>query len=100
VLAAVEEAIARGKLPSAERARVRASEAARLVPDFDAVVFGEPAYARLARDAAAELTHGAHDEGELGAYHDLWQALRVADLRTRLSEFAPAGTDIDIRFAT
>jgi len=99
-LAAVEEAIARGKLESSERARMRAIETARLVPDFDAVVFGEPAYARLASEAAAELTRGAHDEGELGAYHDLWQALRVADLRTRLSEFAPAGTDIDIRFAT
>jgi hypothetical protein len=100
VLAAIDEAIARGALDRSERARMRALESARLVPDFDGVVFGEPAYARLARDAAAELTHGAHDEGELGAYHDLWQALRVADLRTRLSEFAPAGTDIDIRFAT
>jgi hypothetical protein len=99
-LAAVDHVAARRKLPNAERERLRAIEIARLVPDFDAVVFGEPAYARLASDAAAELTHGAQDEGELGAYHDLWQALRVADLRTRLSEFAPAGTDIDIRFAT
>ena len=78
----------------------RALTAARVAPRFDAVRFGEPAYARLAADAAPEIARGAHDEGELGAYHDLWQALRVADLRARLQEFAPAGTDIDIRFAT
>jgi hypothetical protein len=77
-----------------------ALETARLVPRFDATRFGAAAYARLAPDVAPELARGAHDEGELGAYHDLWHALRVADLRARLQEFAPVGTDIDIRFAT
>jgi len=75
-------------------------EEARLIPRFDSVQFGQPAYARLAGHAAPELTHGAHDEGELGAYHDLWQPLRAADLRTRLREYVPPGIDIDIRFAT
>jgi hypothetical protein len=75
-------------------------EEARLVPRFDSVQFGQPAYARLAGHAAPELTHGAHDEGELGAYHDLWQPLRAADLRTQLREYVPPGVDIDIRFAT
>ena len=74
--------------------------AARVVPRFDDLHFGAPAYARLAPDVAPEIARGAHDEGELGAYHDLWQALRVADLRARLQEFTPAGTDIDIRLAT
>jgi hypothetical protein len=74
--------------------------AARVIPRFDSVQFGQPAYARLAAHAAPELTHGAHDEGELGAYHDLWQPLRAADLRTRLREYVPPGVDIDIRFAT
>jgi hypothetical protein len=75
-------------------------EGARVVPRFDSVQFGQPAYARLAGQAAPELTHGAHDEGELGAYHDLWQPLRAADLRTQLREYVPPGVDIDIRFAT
>jgi hypothetical protein len=74
--------------------------AARVIPRFDSVQFGQPAYARLAEDAAPELTHGAHDEGELGVYHDLWQPLRAADLRTQLREYVPPGVDIDIRFAT
>ena len=83
-----------------QRQRLEARTAARLVPRFDSVQFGQPAYARLAGDAAPELTHGAHDEGALGAYHDLWQPLLVADLRTQLLQFAPVGVDIDIRFAT
>ena len=74
--------------------------AARLVPRFDSVQFGQPAYARLAADAAPELTRGAHDEGELGAYHNLWQPLAVTDLRSQLRQFVPPGVDIDIRFAT
>ncbi len=86
----------------AERDHGRRDEliAARLVPRFDSVQVGQPAYARLAGDAAPELTHGAHDEGELGAYHDLWQPLRIADLRSQLQQFVPAGVDIDTRFAT
>jgi hypothetical protein len=99
IVRAVEE-IARGTPAAGERARREGRIAARLVPRFDSVQVGQPGYARLAGDAAPELTHGAHDEGELGAYHDLWQALRAADLRTELKQFAPAGIDIDIRFAT
>jgi hypothetical protein len=72
----------------------------RLTPRFDSVRAGEPAYARLAADTPPALSRGAHDEGELGAYHDLWQALRLAELRSELQEFAPVGIDIDIRLAT
>ncbi|HLM87171.1 MAG TPA: hypothetical protein VK272_13390 [Solirubrobacteraceae bacterium] len=97
---AVEEEVRRGTIEASERARALARETARVEPRFDSVVFGERAYARLATGAATELIHGAADEGELGVYHDMWQALAVADLRRRLREFAPAGTDIGIRFAT
>ena len=93
-------AIAHGSIPASDRDRLEALTLARLVPRFDAVRFGAPAYARLATDAAAELQHGAHDEGQPGAYHDLWQPLRQADARARLQEFVLPATDIDIRFAT
>ena len=99
-LARAAAEIARRTPAASDHGRLEALIAARLVPRFDSVQFGQPAYARLAGDAAPELTHGAHDEGELGAYHDLWQPLRVADLRTQLQQFVPAGVDIDIRFAT
>jgi hypothetical protein len=100
VLAAVDDAIARGTLPGSDRDRERRLAIARVTPRFDAVRAGEPAYARLVPDSPSELTRGAYDEGELGAYHDLWQSLSVAGLRTQLQAFAPVGADIDIRFAT
>jgi len=92
--------IAAGSLAARDRGRLEALAAARLVPRFDSVQFGQPAYARLAGDAGPELTRGAHDEGELGAYHNQWQPLAVTDLRTQLRQFVPPGVDIDIRFAT
>jgi hypothetical protein len=99
-IARAKAEIAPGTATAGDPGRTEARTGARLVPRFDSVQFGQPAYARLAGDAAPELTHGAHDEGELGAYHDLWQPLRVADLRSQLQQFAPVGVDIDIRFAT
>ncbi|BDB45530.1 MULTISPECIES: phage tail protein [Mycobacterium] len=98
-----DTALARAKLSGLavhQRLRRAARIVERLVPRFDAVQFGQAAYARLAESAAQELTHGAHDEGELGAYHDLWQRQRVADLRCQLEQFTPVGVDIDLRFAT
>jgi len=92
--------IAGGTPAMPDHGRLEAPTAAQLVPRFDSVQLGQPGYARLAGDAAPELTHGAHDEGELGAYHDLWQPLRVADLKRQLQQYVPAGIDIDIRFAT
>ena len=99
-VARAEAEIGRGMPAADDGDRLEALIAARLVPRFDSVQFGQPAYARLAGDAAPELTRGAHDEGELGAYHDLWQSLRAADLQSQLQQFVPAGVSIGIRFAT
>lgn len=100
VLAAVDDRVARGKLAPEDRERERIAEQKRVAPVFDSTHFGAAAYGRLADGAARELTQGAHDEGELGAYHEQWQRLRAQDLRRRLEEFAPAGMDIDIVYAT
>jgi hypothetical protein len=99
-LAEIEDRIARGELPAAHRERARRVIEGRLHPRFDAVAFGAPAYGRLVADGPAQLTGGAHDEGELGAYHNLWETLRISDLRARLQEFMPVGFDFDIRFAS
>jgi len=100
VLAVVDDAVARGLIPAAEREATRRLEAARVAPRFDSVRFGAPAYGRLAGTAAAELTRGAHDEGELGSYHDWWLAYRATQLRAGLPDYAPLGMDIDAVFAT
>jgi hypothetical protein len=100
IRATLEEAVRRGSLPRSDLARVLRREIARVEPRFDATEFGAPAFARLAAGTANEITRGATDEGELGAYHDLWESQLAADLESRLAEFAPVGTEISIRFAT
>ena len=100
VLAEVDQAIARGTVPASQRHALRAQEAARVTPRFDSVRFGAPAYARLSAPEPAELARGAHDEGELGAYHFLWLAYRQSQLQSGLPAYAPIGMNIDALFAT
>ena len=100
VLAAVDDAIARGTVPASERGTLRHLEAARVTPHFDSVRFGTPAYGRLGISAPAELARGAHDEGELGAHHALWLAYRASQLQSGLPTYAPIGMDINALFAT
>lgn len=100
IRASVHAACEGGEIPIDQLQRALAEATARMTPRFDARVFGEPGYARLALDNAHEILRGADDEGELGVYHNLWQALAVADLRARLREFSPAGIGVDVRFAS
>ena len=46
------------------------------------------------------LTRGAADESELGAFHDLFQPQRLANLRARLNEYSPAGMDAGLIVVT
>lgn len=51
----------------------------------------DPAHARLAPDCAQEISKGAEDGSELGAFHGVRLAQRQDALRRRLVEFTPAG---------
>lgn len=73
-------------------------ETARVRPHFTSVRYGNPAYAQLSSWCAPEIRRGADDESEMGAFHDLFQPQREANLRERLAEFSPAATDADIIF--
>jgi hypothetical protein len=81
--------------PAAEVALAQA----RMVPLFTSRRYGQAGYAQLALDCAPELLRGADDESELGAFHDLFQPQRAANLRARLDEFTPAGMEAGILFA-
>lgn len=72
----------------------------RVHPRFDSTRYGAPDYARLALCCADEITRGADDESEMGAFHDLFQPQRVTNLETRLDELVPAGVDAGIIFAS
>src|SRR5207302_255889 len=77
----------------------RDQERARVVPRFRSTRFGSPDYARLSDACASEVLRGAHDESEMGAFHDLFQAQRLALLEARFEEFVPAATDAGVLFA-
>jgi hypothetical protein len=100
VLAAVAERFARGEITAGQRDAAQAAEQARVEPVFNSARYGTPAYGQLAGTCAPEITSGADDESEIGAFHDLYQPQRAANLRTRLDEYTPAGMDAGIINAT
>jgi hypothetical protein len=82
------------------KALCRAGEERRVRPLFNSLRYGHPDYCQLALDCASEITTGATDESEMGAFHDLFQPQRVANLRARLDEYTPAGNEAGIFFAS
>lgn len=77
-----------------------ATAAGRVQPSFTSIAYGQPAYGQLAITCPPELTLGADDEGEMGAFHFLQQAQRVKSLRASLDEYLPFGLEVGIFFAT
>ena len=82
-----------------ERSTLKDRETHRVRPRFTTTRYGTPAYGQLADDCAEEITSGADDESEMGAFHDLFQPQRTANLRARLDEYTPAGMEAGILFA-
>ncbi|SHJ55654.1 hypothetical protein SAMN05444159_0910 [Bradyrhizobium lablabi] len=97
---ALDEAVKLEQLPRSELRALRHVEWLRVEPQFITKRYGEPAYCRLALGCADEITHGAEDRSELGVFHDLYEPQRIANLRNRLAEYVPAGTDAGIIFAS
>lgn len=97
---AVREAYAQGEIDATERDRRIPQEQLRVRPRFNSERYGTPTYAQLAADCATEIKQGADDQSEMGAFHDLYQPQRTANLRARLDEFSPAGMDAGIIFAS
>ncbi len=75
-------------------------ERERVRPQFNSIRYGTPTYCQLAETCATEIKRGADDESEMGAFHDLFQPQRAANLRARLDEFMPAGMDAGIIYAS
>jgi hypothetical protein len=83
-----------------ERDAELARESERVEPEFASIRYGTPTYVQLSATCAPEISRGADDESEMGAFHDLFQPQRAANLRARLDEYTPAGMDTGIIYAT
>jgi hypothetical protein len=89
-----------GAPPAADPAQVEAAVRARLRPGFVARAYGRPAYAQLAPACPDEIRAGAEDEAEMGAFHDLFQPQREANLRAQLDEYLRFGLEAGVLYAT
>jgi hypothetical protein len=77
----------------------KARERTRVEPQFNSERYGSPTYCQLAQTCAEEIARGADDESEMGAFHDLYQPQRMANLRARLDEYTPADAEVGIIYA-
>ncbi len=86
-------------LPTTEPTASKAREIARARPIFNSIRYGKPDYCQLAHECANEIKRGADDESEMGAFHDLFEPQRTANLAARLAEYTPAAMETGILFA-
>ncbi|HEY6890361.1 MAG TPA: hypothetical protein VI300_21330, partial [Solirubrobacter sp.] len=76
------------------------ADAVRVVPAFTSVTSGDPGYGQLAADCPPEISRGADDEGEMGAFNFVQAAHRMANLRARLDEYLRVGLEAGTFFVT
>lgn len=98
--AVAELLLASSSASDAERDEARSRARERVTPRFESTRYGTPAYARLLDGGPPEIARGAESESEMGAFHDLYEPQRAANLRARLTEYTPAGSRAGIRFAS
>ncbi|HET7502156.1 MAG TPA: hypothetical protein VFK02_14160 [Kofleriaceae bacterium] len=73
---------------------------ARIRPVFTSERYADPGYAQLDQRIAEEIRTGASDGSEMGAFRDLHQPQREANLRTALGEYLRFGLEAGIFFVT
>jgi hypothetical protein len=76
------------------------TQATQVQPHFTSLQFGQPGYCQLRPTCPREIWRGADDEAEMGAFHDLYQPQREANLRIRLEEYLRFGLEAGIFYAS
>ncbi len=98
---AIKEAEERNpNLTQAERDAIRQFVEGWLSPEFATTVYGQPAYAQLHLGCPREITTGAEDGSEIGAFCHLKMPQRESNLRIRLDEYLPFGLEAGIIYVT
>lgn len=72
----------------------------RVQPSFTSERHGDPGYAQLAIGCPPEITAGAEDESEMGAFQFLHQPQRQANLRAAVDEYLRFGLDAGLFLVT
>ena len=69
-------------------------------PKFFSLRYGDPAYCKYSASTDDAIRRGAHDGGEMGAFHFVLAPLRETDLRVRMQEYLPVGLEYGIFYET
>lgn len=85
-----------GEAPPAERGRVER----QLRPRFTSTRLGDPGYAQLAEDCAAQIREGGEGCSEMGAFRQLNQRQRTANLNEVLEEYLPVNLQVGFFLVT
>lgn len=72
----------------------------RVRPEFTSTRYGDPGYGQLALTTSIEIRTGADDEGEIGAFHHVYQPQREANVRMRMKEYLRFGLEAGIYYVT
>ena len=72
----------------------------KMRPVFTSLRSGDPSYAQLALSCAFEIKTGAENGAEMGAFNELMQPQREANLRIRLEEYLPLGLEPGLIYVT
>ncbi len=75
-------------------------DAARVRPLFNSLEYGKADYCQLSAHCAIEIKQGADNEAEMGAFCNLYQPQREANLRTRLNEYMRFGLEAGIFYGS
>jgi len=71
-----------------------------VLPHFTSLRYGDPGYAQLRSATDEAIREGAHEEGEMGVMHALFQPQRETNLRIRLDEYLRFGLRAGIFYVT
>lgn len=89
-----------GTISAGKRQEITDAVVVRLVPAFTSLRYADPGYCQLRLSVPEEISAGADDEAEMGAFHDLFQPQRESNLRTRLDEYLRFGLVAGVFYET
>ncbi len=72
----------------------------RIKPRFNSTQYGDPGYAQLSDNCAAEIRTGAEDTSEMGVFSYLKQPQRQSNLEASLKEYLRFGLEVSIFYKT
>jgi hypothetical protein len=101
VASAIEEAKKKEpNLSQDKQNEIRGNIHLQLQPRFTSTEYGQAGYAQLSTQCAPEIASGAENESEMGAFQQLLQPQRKANLQASLNEYLRTGLEAGIFYVT